>query len=364
MLCGQDTVSHTQAFFERFYKKVNVNRIPVSGCIELTSRCNLNCVHCYLHSGLRGGGGHAELSTARWMELIDQITDAGCLFLLFTGGEAILRPDFLEIYTYACKKGLLITVFTNATRISDAVIEVFKAYPPRSIEVSLYGATAETYEKITRVSGSYEKCRRGIYALKDHGFRFSLKTMLMNLNIHELEQMEALAAELEVPFRFDAMISPRLDGDQAPLTFRVSPEQAVTKDFARHKRAKELCDFFHRMNQRDGSTDLYICGAGLNMFYINAAGRLLPCLMTVGENHDLSGRYFEDVWRSEAFKKFNQGKKAPALCEKCDIKMLCGYCPGFFKLESGSEQAPSEYLCAIGRERRSAILKTGAEGKQ
>jgi len=283
---------------------------------------------------------------------------------LLTGGEAILRPDFLEIYAYACQKGLLITVFTNATRISDAVIEVFKAYPPRSIEVSLYGATPESYEKITGVSGSYEKCLGGIYALKNQGFRLNLKTMLMNLNIHELELIESFAAELEVPFRFDAMISPRLDGDQAPLKFRVSPEQAVTKDFANPKRAKELCDFCFRMNQREGSKDLYICGAGLNMFYINTAGRLRPCLMTTGEDHDLSGKYFEDIWRGEAFKKFNQEREAPTSCGKCDIKMLCGYCPGFFKLESGSEQVPSEYLCAIGRERRSAILKTGAEGKQ
>jgi radical SAM protein with 4Fe4S-binding SPASM domain len=362
MLCEQDIGKGTREFFERFYSKVNLNRIPVSGCIELTARCNLNCVHCYMSSALRKGEGKtSELPAGRWMDLIDQMADAGCLFLLFTGGEVLLRPDFTDIYIHACQKGLLTTVFTNATRISDRIIEAFAVYPPRSIEITLYGATAPTYEKITGIAGSFDKCMQGIYTLKENGFRFSLKTMLLNVNFHELAAMESFAADLGARFRFDAMIAPRLDGDPAPLAFRVSPEQAVANDFANRKRARELCDFFHRMNKRKGSTDLYVCGAGLNMFYIDSAGRMRPCLMVNFTDYDTAGDRFEEIWRSDAFKVFNKGKQSPSPCGECDAKILCGYCPGFFRLESGSEQVPSEYLCAIGRERKRAIVNENME---
>lgn len=362
MLCEQDIGKGTREFFERFYSKVNLNRIPVSGCIELTARCNLNCVHCYMSSALRKGEEKtSELTTGRWMDLIDQMADAGCLFLLFTGGEVLLRPDFTDIYMHACQKGLLTTVFTNATRISGRVIEAFAAYPPRSIEITLYGATADTYEKITGVAGSFDKCMQGIYTLKENGFRFSLKTLLLNVNSHELAAMESFAADLGARFRFDAMVAPRLDGDPAPLRYRVSPEQAVEKDFFRHERARELCDFFHRMNQREISTDLYVCGAGLNTFYIDATGRMRPCLMVVHAAQDLAESRFMEIWKGDVFKEFKQGIQAPVSCRTCDSKMLCGYCPGFFRLESGSEQVPADYLCTIGQKRKQAVLNIGLE---
>ncbi len=357
MQCVHDTGQNGREFFERFYIKVNQNRIPVSGAIELTSRCNLRCIHCYIScDGRRGIDNTAELSARRWMDLIDQITDSGCLFLLFTGGECLLRPDFPEIYRHACKNGLLVTVFSNGTSVTEKVVDIFENYPPHSVEISLYGATASTYEKITGVAGSFKKCMQGIYKISDHGFHLKLKTMLLNINIHELAEMEAFAADLGAPFRFDAMISPRLDGDQEPLNYRVSPALVVAKEFSDQKRAKQQHDFYYRMNRQEILTDLYICGAGMNMFYIDASGMMRPCMMVPGAGHDLLNRSFEQVWHSDAFTQFSKKEKAPGICQTCDQKILCGYCPGFFALESGSEKTVSDYLCQIGRIRKQAIL--------
>jgi radical SAM protein with 4Fe4S-binding SPASM domain len=290
------------------------------------------------------------------MHLIDQITDAGCLFLLFTGGETLLRPDFYDIYRHACRNGLLVTVFTNGTLVTDRIIETFDVYPPHSIEISLYGATAVTYETVTGVAGSFEKCMQGIYRFKDHGFRLKLKTLLLNINFNELEEIESLAAELGAPFRFDAMISPRLDGDPAPLKYRVNPEEAVKKEFSSRDRAKQLHDFFYRMNRQKLSADTYQCGAGMNMFHISPFGLMRPCLMVSGASQDLLNSSFSKVWHSSDFKHFRKKKEAPVKCRECDKKVICGYCPGFFQLESGNEWVYSEYLCDIGRERKQAIL--------
>jgi radical SAM protein with 4Fe4S-binding SPASM domain len=298
------------------------------------------------------------------MNLIDQITDAGCLFLLFTGGETMLRPDFYDIYRHACRKGLLVTVFTNGTLVTDRILEVFDAYPPHAIEISLYGATAATYEKVTGVPGSFEKCMRGIGRLKDHGFHLKLKTMVLNSNLAELEKTESIAAELGAPFRFDAIISPRLDGDPAPVHYRVSPREAVEKEFASPHRAQQYHDFFYRMTMQKPSPDLYQCGAGITMFHIDPFGGIRPCLMISGTSRDLLNSSFSEVWHSSDFQQFREKEKAPFKCRKCSKRVICGYCPGFFELESGNKRVSSEYLCDFGRERMQAILNFNSERKE
>jgi len=357
MNCEHDPGAHSRAFFDRFYPKVLKDRIPLAGGIELTNRCNLNCIHCYVSTSERKGrGDQTELSARLWMNLIDQITDAGCLFLLFTGGETLLRPDFYDIYRHACRSGLLVTVFTNGTLVTDRTIETFDLYPPHSIEISLYGATAATYEAVTGVAGSFEKCMQGIHRLKDHGVRLKLKTMLLTVNFNGLEEIETLAAELGAPFRFDAMISPRLDGDPAPVKYRVKPKEAVKKEFSSPDRAQQLHDFFYRMNRQKLSEGLYQCGAGRNMFHISPFGLMRPCLMVSGASQDLLKSSFSNVWNSSNFRHFREKEKAHDKCRECDKKVVCGYCPGFFQLESGNEMLCSEYLCDIGQERKQAIL--------
>lgn len=356
MNCGQDIIKGNLEFFQRFYPKVLRDRIPVVGGIELTNRCNLNCVHCYVRDRRKKQSPEAELTTRQWLDLIDQVTKAGCLFLLFTGGETLLRPDFHVIYSHACMNGLLATVFTNGTLIHEHIIKLFDAYPPQAVEVSLYGATEKTYDSITGVAGSFKKCMQGIHRLKDHNFRLKLKTVVLNANVHELEEIETIAAELDAPFRFDAMISPRLDGDPAPVQYRVSPKEAVAKEFASPERARLYHDFFYRMNKEEPETNLYQCGAGINMFHISPQGFMRPCLMVGGASHDLLSSSFSKVWGSSDFTAFREACKAPVKCRDCDKKVICGYCPGFIQIEGGIGKAPSDYLCQLGRERKKAIL--------
>jgi MoaA/NifB/PqqE/SkfB family radical SAM enzyme len=98
------------------------------------------------------------MSTKTIQSLIDDITDAGCLYFLITGGEPLLREDFPTIYQHAKENGLIITIFTNGTLINDKIIALFNEFPPHEVEVSIYGATASVYEKITQVAGSFHKC--------------------------------------------------------------------------------------------------------------------------------------------------------------------------------------------------------------
>ncbi len=99
----------------------------------------------------------SELSAAQWLELARTAVDHGMLFLLLTGGEVFLRPDFFDIYTPLTRMGFILTLFTNGTLVTDSVATRLAEAPPSRTEITLYGATAETYEAITGVPGSYAR---------------------------------------------------------------------------------------------------------------------------------------------------------------------------------------------------------------
>jgi radical SAM protein with 4Fe4S-binding SPASM domain len=349
-------------YLERFHTKVMQQRVPLSGSLDLTHQCNLRCVHCYLgNKGSRIASGKKELSTGQWIGLIDEFTDAGCLFLLMTGGEPLLRKDFAEIYSHAKKRGLLVTVFTNGTLIADEILRLFEDLPPQTVEITLYGAKDSTYESITGVKGSYQKCLGGIEKLLNSGINLILKTILMRPNHQEFWDIQKMAKEYGVRFRFDSAIFPSIDGDKTPIQLRVDPAEAVQKEFSDGERSAQWRDFFTRMQGLPFSDTLYDCGAGLTTFHVDPYGWLKPCLMVQSLRYELSQGNFRMGWQN-VMPKIREKKVDPDHpCARCERRLLCGYCPAFFHLENGAENICSEYLCAMGRHRLDEMHKLTEE---
>lgn len=335
------------------HQRVATRRVPLGGSIELTRRCNLRCVHCYNNLPLEHGPTRrAELTCEEHCRILDEITAAGSLWLLFTGGEIFARPDFRDIYTYARRKGLLVTLFTNGTLITPAMADFLAAHRPFSIEISLYGCTRKTYERITRVPGSYDRALRGIRLLAERGLPLAIKTMAMTLNQHELGDMQQFVeTELGSKFKFDAMLSPRIDYGQDPLAVRLRPEAIVALDLAHPERVSEweqFCEHFHgpfHDPQREDA--LFDCGAGLQAFAVDPFGGLSPCLTWPGETYDLRRGSFQEGW--DTFLKTLLDRKATrqTKCRDCHIKNMCGMCPVNARLECRDPETPVDFLCRV-----------------
>jgi len=187
---------------QRLNKDVFTRRLPLQGSIELTHRCNLQCVHCYCNlpaddrEAVKG-----ELRNDEVVHILDQIAEAGALWLLLTGGEPLLRKDFKDLFVYAKRKGFITTLFTNGTLITSEIAAFLADWRPHSIEITLYGATQKTYESITGVPGSFERCLRGIDLLLEHGAPVALKTMVMTLNHDKVFQTKSFAENLGAGFQ-------------------------------------------------------------------------------------------------------------------------------------------------------------------
>jgi radical SAM protein with 4Fe4S-binding SPASM domain len=316
-------------------------------------RCNLRCQHCYIPGERRLSRTEQELSLGEIQRIMDEITDAGCLWLLLTGGEPLLRRDFLDIYIYAKRKGLLLTLFTNGTLITTRIADYLAEWRPFKVEITLYGATQETYERVTGVAGSYARCRSGIDLLLERKLPLSLKTVVMTINHTELDQMKALAASLGVEFRFDPILNPALDGSARPTYLRLTPEEVVAIEKADPGRASRWPDKFRNNLIIQGSERrMYLCSAGRQGFHIDASGRLCLCLSARQPAYDLRCGSFQEGWGQFLTQFFDRLYSEGFECLGCELRRVCAQCPALAVLEFGDVEKRVEYLCQVAKLRK------------
>ncbi|MBI3557816.1 MAG: radical SAM protein [Deltaproteobacteria bacterium] len=342
-------------------------RVPTDGMLELTRLCSLKCTHCYIGDA-RWKKDPRELSTDQLKALMDALAERGTLWLTFTGGEALLRKDFKELWLYAKQKGFALVLFSNATLIDDKMAGFLELHPPQCLEISIYGATRETYERVTLIPGSFDRFMRGIENVRKRGLPWVLKAPVIKELAGEIPQITALASEWGVRLVLDGEINASIgegqSGGKAPCASRLSEERLV--DFALEDK-NLLIEIKGMARERATAamapkTDepLFSCGAGSNMFYVNSRGDLQMCVLT----HHRSENLYADRTVADGFDatwaKFGDFRKikmrADSPCIACDLTGICKSCPGFAHLENGDEHSAVEWLC---RSTHLKALKTG-----
>jgi radical SAM protein with 4Fe4S-binding SPASM domain len=336
-------------------------RVPTQVSIEVTRRCPLECLHCY--NNLPMGDMEArqrELTKEEHFKILDELVEMGCFWLLYTGGEIFARKDFLEIYTYAKKKGFLITLFTNGILINQQIADYLVEWRPFAIEITLYGRTRETYEALTAIPGSYDRCLRGIKLLKERGLPLKLKTVATSINKHEILAMRQFAEEeLGVEFKCDGQINPRIDCSQSPLAMRLTPEEVVALDMNAPREMSAYRDLAERglanlpnLSQID---TIYSCGGGMNSFAVNPLGEMSICIISQQETFDVRKGGLSQTWEHLLRGVRDRKRTRVTKCVECRIQSLCGMCPANGELENGDRESPVDFLCHVAHVRAATI---------
>jgi radical SAM protein with 4Fe4S-binding SPASM domain len=349
------------AFSADLHQKQAGQRAPMQVSIEVTRRCPLECQHCY--NNLPMGDQDArnrEMTKEEHFKMLDELVEMGSFWLLYTGGEIFARKDFLEIYTYAKQKGFLITLFTNGTLINERIADYLVEFPPFAIEITLYGRTKETYEALTQIPGSYERCLRGIKLLRERGLPLKLKTVATSINKHEVTAMRQFAEEeLGVEFKFDGLINPRIDCSQSPLAVRLAPEEVVALDMQAPKGEAE----YRSLIERDLASppalashdNVYSCGGGVNSFAVNAFGEMGICVISQQETFDVRTSGLRHAWEHSLYETRTRKRSRTTKCVECRIQSLCSMCPANGEMENGDRESPVEFLCHVAHLRALAI---------
>lgn len=363
----------------KLWQKIADRRIPMDFYLEVTARCNNNCSQCYINLPANDQEArNNELSLSEINRIADQAVNMGALWCLITGGEPLLRKDFSEIYLSLKRKGLLVSVFTNACLVMQAHIDLFKKYPPRDIEVTVYGVTRETYERVTRQPGSYKAFRRGLDLLLANGIKVRLKAVATRSNFHELPQIAEFCREHTMDyFRFDPLLNLRYDQDpirnEEIRSERLTPEEIAAIEQADEDRAASLADHCDHFIFPDHSGEvcnhLFHCGAGTSSFIVSYDGifRLCGDLWHPETTLDLRTHCLQEAWsvlvpqvremRSDSADFLSQ-------CRICPIINLCLWCPARAYLETGAMDGNSDYFCAVAHARADAIQKRVMDGGQ
>jgi radical SAM protein with 4Fe4S-binding SPASM domain len=349
------------AFSADLHQRQSGKRAPLQVSIEVTRRCPLECQHCYNNLPMGDQAARIrEMTSEEHFHMLDELVEMGCFWLLYTGGEIFARKDFLEIYTYAKKKGFLITLFTNGTMITEKIADYLAEWPPFAIEITLYGRTRETYEALTQIPGSYDRCLRGIKLLRERGLPLKLKSVATSINKHEISAMRQFAEdELGVEFKMDGQINPRIDCSQSPLAVRLTPEEVVALDMHAPKGISE----YRRLAKRDlesppnlGKTDtVYFCGGGVGSFAINAYGEMGICVISQQETFRVQEAGLNRVWEESLLELRTRKRTRVTKCVECRIQSLCGMCPANGEMENGDKESPVEFLCHVAH-LRSAVI--------
>lgn len=349
--------------------------------IELTERCNNNCIHCCISLSADDCIAQArEMTTTQVKRILTDAAALGCLEVMFTGGEPLLRLDFEELYLFARRLGLKVLIFTNACLITPHLADLFAHIPPLvSMEITVYGMHKESYEAVSRIPGSFAKFRRGVDLLLERKIPFIVKGALLPPNKTEIEEFEAWANT--IPFMeqrpsysiFFDLRNRRDDEKKNTMieSLRLSPEKGVAmlaRDAAKYR--KEMEDFAEKFMGPPGDK-LFQCGVGNNLC-IDAYGFVQPCMsVRVPElTFNLRKMLLRDGGHrknlenepecekinmlSQALHYFENLKNLRAAnpdylrrCAVCFLKGLCDQCPAKSWAEHGTLDTPVEYLCEI-----------------
>lgn len=311
-------MKHLQAeqFFDSVAARADRARVPEGATFELTYGCNLRCVHCYnpTHRVLPH-----ELSTAEVFSILDQCADLGLASICFSGGELFVRPDVYDIFEHAKGRGLILDLLSNASLITPEVADRLWQTGFRQLDISIYGATEPTYERVTRKPGSYEKFRRGLQCLVSRKLPVSVRMPVMTDNSHEVQDARILIEGMGIKFQYCLDITPKTNGTLSPLAHRLSPAEKVRIDLAMNGARNGAMD----VAACRASEDFIACACGHTRFAITPYGEMNLCVAFPIPRYELRRGTVREGW--EVLKQIvDQAKPNDRYeCPTCDVRAHC-----------------------------------------
>ena len=324
------------------------NEVPLHVHLELTARCNLKCVHCYLAED------HGrELTKERWLEVVDELAGEGALFVTLTGGEVALREGWLEIAARVREHRMALGILTNGTLLRPSDIDELARLKCSRMGFSVYGASAKTHDAVTGVTGSFAKTVTAIRRAREKGVECRINSVLMNETFGEYPNVKELATSLGATVVFDLTVAPRADGSHDVICHRISEEQLaefLREDLVPDMERKDARPPSALTEDERGRLGEHRCGAGVSSAFIEADGDVFACVGFPPAFGNVRCSSFETVWRGGGAKAHRERLRRPLhTCSQCDYLGACATvrCPRLALVEDGDVSGPSSRACKI-----------------
>ena len=339
-------------------QKARATRSPLSVNLELLPVCNLDCKMCYIRSTwseVNNKGG--LIKREQWIEMAHQLKEAGVLFLLLTGGEIFLYPEFKELYIELYNMGFVLTLNTNGTMIDESVVEWLKEYPPKCVSISLYGASDDTYYELCGRKNMFSKLNNTLYLLKENNINVELKTMLTPLNIKDIKKIKEYVSKMDIPFEsalYSFPPSRKEQNNPEQIRFNAKEVSKYTIEISRILSDDE--EFYENINKQikkyESSRNVpgrvvkgFSCSACNTACWINWKGQMISCAM-IDKPYTLPFEEgFFNAW--EQLKEKIDSITLSTNCSFCEKRQFCTVCPASAYTETGDISGTSKFHCEM-----------------
>lgn len=292
---------------------------------ELTYRCVEKCIHCYIDDAPKFCAAD-ELTLDEYKDILRQAREMGCVQILFTGGEVLLRPDLCDIVEYAVKSGFVVDIYTTGVGLTDKVFERLCAANVNGISVSLYSGIAAEHDKITGVKGSFEKTLKAALMFKSRGVNTFIKCVAMKQNFDSLESLYELGKRLNIYVTISPRIISGHDG-KCSADYSLGDVELYKKFYGMTSRYVSADKSAAKLT-REQMLDKSSCGAGINSLSIDPFGGVRPCNTFHGAFGSVREESLQNIWeRVQNLKLKNcRMRDVTPQCESCKYLEYCTVC--------------------------------------
>ena len=355
------SIKSGRALEDYLYVKARKKRIPLGGTFELSPICNFSCKMCYVRKNRKEVQDNVRrMELDDWLRVAKEARKEGLLYLLLTGGEPLLWPDFWTLYDELISMGVVLSINTNASLLDEKAIEHFKEKPPRRINITLYGANDETYQRLCGVQGVFSKVDRGINALKEIGIIVKLNCSLTPENKDDLDEIIDYAKARNIELTVATYMFPpiRRDATKVGVNERFTPEECadyqmhyVQRNRGEESYQRHLKKILQGTMEPPGLDETCIdpvdgkirCRAGKAVFWVTWDGWITSCGMLPEPKEDLKEKEFKEAW-TELTKAVDL-LCLSGTCQICPNKNICHPCAAIAYAETGSWSGIPTYRC-------------------
>ena len=351
--------------------QARMKNTPIDGSLELLPLCNLNCKMCYVRLSKAEMEARGRLRTwEEWLDVAHQMKKSGVLFLLLTGGEPLMYPNFRELFVALKKLGMVLTINTNGTLLDEDWADFFAQHKPRRINITIYGSSEEMYRELCQAPQGFEKAVNAVRLLKERGVDVKISGSATKANEAALENIVRLGHSMNAPVMVDTYMMPATRERTLPYDFqsRLDPisaarvrvrtmELEMTPEAFRKYRDESIAtaDNFVPGEEKEENIG---CMAGSCSFSVNWQGNLQPCVILQEPHANVFEVGFQQAWQ-QVWQQATQ-LKSSSKCSVCNLRHLCRTCVASGLTETGKHNGIPEYMCSYAAETLRLLRESAA----
>lgn len=311
------------------FRKARELCLPLVTTIELTQSCNYKCHHCYNFDRTQKNISvkAPQMSNERIWTLIEEVSNAGALYLNFTGGEVLLHPELYSFINKARKHNLEVRIKTNGSLLNEERCLAMQNAGLAGMDISLYGFSEESTFKLTNSHGAFEKTVIGILLAKKFNFDIQISIIIHRYNLSELGAMIDFCQQNELKYQFSSEITERYDASAGARDYEITIEQF------KEQLSGPYAEIFSCLNLEKSVQ----CSCAKSVCGISYSGEVFPCIGAPIPSGNIQNDSFSNIWKESPVLNRIRNLKDEDFkeCMKCEFIESCNRSSGGVYVNTG-----------------------------